>query len=329
MASFEGFCIGIDGGGTKTEGILTDISGRVLSAQTYGSSNPNDVGEAEAMELLSLLTRDLMISAGVTFASPVCIFAGVSGAWSKRDVMTQALSERFGGAVHVEVHSDVINLLSTMSPTGEGACLISGTGSVCFLRRGNELDRVGGWGYLLDSAGSGYDVGRMALEAVLKAHDGRADAEIHTPLSQAVTAHLGGSPWDILPAIYEKGKAYIASCAPVVFRLAEKGDKIANKILNENAAALAACLTAAVEKLPECDALPVILGGSLCTKEPTWMTRIQGFLKADISPRITMMITDVPPVFGALAEALGGFKTIDRPTAFDGFKSAFLQTYHS
>lgn len=325
----KGFCLGIDGGGSKTEGVLTDLSGRVLAVRRGGSSNPNDVGETQAVALLADLARELMACLPQGTGGDVRLFAGVSGALARRNAMTKALANALPEAARVTVHSDVINLLSAMSPTGEGICLISGTGSACFLRHGDTLDRVGGWGYLLDSGGSGYDIGRMALEQVLKAYDGREKATTHEALTQALIAHLGDHPARIIPDIYQKGKAYIASCAPAVFCLAGEGDNVAIRILDDNAAALAACLTAAAEKAPEGACLQVVLGGSLCTREPNWPLRIKGFLPEAVSRRLVMTTTDVPPVLGALMEALADEEGLDRVAAFRDFKDAFQSSYHS
>ena len=49
------YCIGIDGGGTKTLGVLTDRNGTVLTRATVGATNPNDITpEASADKLTEL-----------------------------------------------------------------------------------------------------------------------------------------------------------------------------------------------------------------------------------------------------------------------------------
>ena len=63
----------------------------------------------------------------------------------------------------------------------------SGTGVVTLAVGRTELARVDGWGYLLGDAGSGYWLGRAALDAVMRAHDGRGDA---TALSAIAVAEF-------------------------------------------------------------------------------------------------------------------------------------------
>jgi N-acetylglucosamine kinase-like BadF-type ATPase len=38
------FVIGIDGGGTKTIGVLADFKGKILKKIEIGSTNPNKIG---------------------------------------------------------------------------------------------------------------------------------------------------------------------------------------------------------------------------------------------------------------------------------------------
>ncbi|MBQ9781213.1 MAG: hypothetical protein IJW00_09760 [Clostridia bacterium] len=320
--------IGIDGGGTKTEAVLTNAEGRVLCSHKQGPSNPNDIGLDASAEVIASLIRSLLHDACIS-ASSVSVFCGISGALALKDDLKAKLCMLCGDVGALSVHSDVINLLSAGSPTGNGVCLICGTGSVCFLRSDDTLHRVGGWGYLLDSAGGGYDIGRMALEASLKACDGRADIKTHTPLLQAVTRYLGASPHEMITEIYQKGKSYIASCAPLVFELAEQGDAVAKNILDVNAQALAECITAAARKIDNKDPVNVILGGSICTKaSPAWTLRISCRLPLDVKEKTTLILSDVPPVFGALTEAMAMSAGPARAERYSDFKRNFMQTYH-
>ncbi|MBE6559162.1 MAG: hypothetical protein E7661_09185 [Ruminococcaceae bacterium] len=332
MAEHMAYCIGIDGGGTKTEGVLTDISGHVLCIKKYGASNPNDVGLEASAELLSHLISDLLTDGGHICPQKVSVFAGVAGALQQKEKLTYMLRSNHPHLGGLSVHSDVINLLSASSESGEGVCLICGTGSVCFVRRGNELRRIGGWGYLLDRAGGGYDIGRMAIETVLRAHDGREDRDACAPLTRAITEHLGEAPQHMLSEIYAQGKPLIASCAIPVFDLARKGDPMAMRILKINAEAQAECIAAALEdKLHDADGHEtVVLGGSICVKESgLWTELITAHLPKRVRALVELKVIDVPPVFGALAEALAMIPGVDRAACFDVYKREFLSSYLS
>ena len=295
--------IGIDGGGTKTEAVLMTSEGEVLSRATASATNPNDVGVDVSVARMKNLIDALLSKTGISPMN-VHLFAGISGALNHRDALIDTMQEQLPTMKGMEVGSDMVNLMYAELPMGDGACVICGTGSVCFLRSEDTLYRIGGWGYLLDSAGSGYDIGRMALEYALKAHDGRGNSTILTDL---LTTHLGQPVQDALTDIYAKGKAYIASCAPVVFKAARMGDSVAEDILNQNAKALAEMIDTACQKRdmlgrPTDTPLPVALGGGINQKEaPTWTERVQRFLKDP--QRVSLMVANTPMVVGAVMKA--------------------------
>ena len=177
------YCIGIDGGGTKTLGVLTDLAGSVLTSATVGATNPNDITPEASADRLTELCHTLLEQAGLTRDAlrESSLFFGIAGGINHGPTLERLLGDRLTAAA-LRVRSDAHILLSGEVPTGDGACIICGTGSVCFLRRGEEIHRIGGWGYLLDSGGSGYDIGRDALEAALRAFDGRGEPTLLTDL---------------------------------------------------------------------------------------------------------------------------------------------------
>lgn len=328
------YYIAIDGGGTKTEGVLTDTCGRIRAHAFGTASNPNDVTLQGSVTVLKGLTNTLLEQAGLTSADlpEVSFFGGIAGGINYGPALESALREAYPTVGVLGIRSDIQILLSGELPTGDGACIICGTGSACFLRRGDELIRIGGWGYLLDSGGSGYDIGRDALEAVLRAHDGRGEA---TALTELLTAHLGGEAHTKITDIYREGKPYIAACAPCVFKAAKAGDPVANGILRRNARALSEYMEAAWHWLteegstpPSC--LPVVMGGGISQKEADfWVSLVASLVDPAIPVQVT--VAAAQPVFGAVVEAskqsLGAKQTRGEAVDFSALRSAFVESY--
>ncbi len=302
------YYLGIDGGGTKTRGVLSNEQGTVLADRVTGPSNPNDQTLTCATETLAALVRDLLSDALLTDAmqtgrESLSVFAGIAGVLNHKQALTEALTAALAdlvGLSRLRIGSDVELLLAEL-PAENGACVIIGTGSACFVRRGNTplLSRIGGWGYLLDSGGSGYDIGRDGLEAALRAHDGRGPV---TTLSDRLKIHLGRPVPAALSAIYEGGKPFIAACAPCVFAAAEEdGDPVACAILDRNARAIAElCRTAAHLLCTDApDEVPtVIFGGGIAQNAPTYLDRIADAMTGEMP--ICFQKTDRAPVMGAL-----------------------------
>lgn len=280
--------LAIDGGGTKTEGVRVAADGTILALARVGASNPNDIGRGMAAARLSELLDQLDAN-----GSDAALFAGIAGAVGNEEILTAAVA---GRARRWAVGSDAVNLLSVMGRR-DGACLISGTGSVCFARRGEEIQRIGGWGYLLDAGGSGYDIACDGLRAVLRAHDGRGEP---TVLTERMKDALHAPVWAAIPRIYADGKAMIASLAPVVFGAAAAGDKAAAAILDRNAACLAELIKAAASWLDTIKIVPVLLGGSILTANDAITGRLANLVPAGV----TLLRSEAPPVWGAACEAM-------------------------
>ena len=289
------YYIAIDGGGTKTEAVLCTGDGGIICRTLAGSTNPNDVGAAESGARLRR-AADTLRAALPVGERVTALFAGVSGATGNIHALESALA---GAADKVTVGNDALCLLATAG-RGDAVCLIAGTGSVCFVRCGGVLHRIGGWGYLIDGGGGGYDIGRDALSAVLCAHAGRGDA---TSLTEAVEKKLGAAAWDAIPMIYRGGKRLIASLAPLVFAAAAGGDAVSCGIIARNAEHLAGLVRAADGILRRDDPDAVcrgVLGGGLFADGGIYPAL------AERVPRgVELIRADVPPVYGAFCEATG------------------------
>lgn len=72
-------------------------------------------------------------------------------------------------------HDSVTSYLGALGDE-RGVVVAAGTGVVTLAVGATEVARVDGWGNLMGDAGSGYWIGRAALEAVMRAHDGRGPA---------------------------------------------------------------------------------------------------------------------------------------------------------
>lgn len=266
------FYLGIDGGGTKTAFCLEDADGKIVARCELGPSNPNDVG----MERCASVLRSgiLEVTAGIN-RREIAVFAGLAGGISDSNVdgIRKALSQyEFGFA---DNGSDVDNALEMCLHGGNGVAVIAGTGSIAFAQKDGMRQRVGGWGYLLDGGGSGYDLGRDALAAAFRALDGRGGK---TVLTELLEAQLQKPLEQAIPEIYTGGKKLIASLAPLVFEACAAGDVEAVKVLRSNAAFLAELIGAAA-KFVDDPAAPVVICGGLTHRADLLGKYIKEFLK--------------------------------------------------
>jgi len=137
----------------------------------------------------------------------------------------------------------------------EGILLISGTGCIALGRNSTGHEhRCGGWGWLLDGAGSAMDIGRDGLALSLQMADGR---QPERPLRRVLWQALGldanavTAPQAIKSLVVQPGfgAAGFASLAPLVHAEALAGDPDARAIVQRSAAALAQMAAAVARQL--------------------------------------------------------------------------------
>jgi len=136
-----------------------------------------------------------------------------------------------------------------------GILLISGTGCIALGRNAlGQQHRCGGWGWLLDGAGSAADIGRDGLALSLQMADGRhRDTGLRQALWNALelAADDPAAPQAIKALVVQPtfGAAGLARLAPVVHQQAQAGDADALAIVQRSAEALAAMAAAIAGQL--------------------------------------------------------------------------------
>lgn len=103
-----------------------------------------------------------------------------------------ALVRELGVSEVLMAHDSVTSFLGALGDT-TGAITAVGTGVVTFAVGDDSVARVDGWGYIMGDAGSGYWIGRAALDAVMRAHDGRGPATALTDVVRAEYPDLEGA----------------------------------------------------------------------------------------------------------------------------------------
>lgn len=260
------YVIGVDGGGTKTVGVLMDESGRIWSKEVGPSSNFQVIGAEKLGQVLSDLVKTLIVEAGLELDKPDYLYAGLAGAGrpADRQAISGVLAE-LDIAREFTVGTDAEAALGGAFAGGPGIILISGTGMICFGKgKDGTIVRSGGWGYLLGDEGSGYYIGQQAILAALKDLDGRGDK---TSLRQRVEKEFNLPSIDLIISDIYSGKidrTRIASLAPLVFEEAEKGDAVARQIVATAGTELGKLPAAVAKKLGiEDEKVTVALIGSV------------------------------------------------------------------
>lgn len=249
------YILGIDGGGTKTELMLVNLHTGERRGLILGPSNPVDIGMSNTEKTLELGIRQ--ITGGIEY-SEIAVYAGLAGGitGNNRESIGKFLSGFGFGAV--DNGSDTDNALAVALKGEDGIAVIMGTGVIAFAQIGGVRHRVGGWGYLMDRGGSGYNFGCDAINSALCEVDGRGGSKlmlelIEKRISKPIVSHIS--------EFYGGGKTYIASFADIVFTAYREGDPEAKKIIDRNVGEVAEIIRACYRRANGKRLRTVICGG--------------------------------------------------------------------
>ena len=250
--------LAVDGGASSTRALIGTAAGEVLAIGTAGPSNHLH-GEAGKKRLRRALGQSIgdarsQLAPCSTEAFASC-WLGMTGVreGGRDEAFVISCIQKLVRCQKVAVSGDARIALAGASGNRPGILVYAGTGSISFgLGNRGPAVRSGGWGYLIDDEGGGYQIGRAALKAVFRAIDGRGQA---TRLQHALFRHFGvEDPRHLIPIIYaEDGlpRPAVSRLARLVAAAARDGDAVARAILEDAAHVLAQLAVNTARLLPD------------------------------------------------------------------------------
>jgi N-acetylglucosamine kinase-like BadF-type ATPase len=242
--------LGVDGGQSSTKALIGDDTGRILGV---GAAGPcNHVGAAEGREKLARAAGESIAMAcnqaglaaqHVQFEA--ACFGMSGGPEDKRAILSEILHTK-----QLIVTHDALIALAGSTGGEPGVVTIAGTGSIAFGRNAaGETARAGGWGFLFGDEGSGFDVARQALRAVLRFEEGWGP---RTALLGALLEATGAANAnELLHTLYTQvwPRPRVAALAKLVDAVASAGDPVARDILANAAQQLATLAVSVARRL--------------------------------------------------------------------------------
>jgi glucosamine kinase len=240
------YVLGFDGGGTKTECVLMDPAGKIVTRSFSGPSNPYRVGVEPATREIEKAADLCLQEAGARRNAVAAIGAGLAGTGNPelKEAMRASLAAAFPRTA-VSVFTD---LEAALAAAGDGPVivLVAGTGSAAIGRNvQGQIWRTGGQGPRLGDDGSAFDIGSRAVARAMGEYErlGRNSA-----LGSKILEQLGYASWQELR---EHTKSEPDSVFPLVFPivawLADAGDAAAREILVQAVGELSSLVNAVAE----------------------------------------------------------------------------------
>jgi N-acetylglucosamine kinase-like BadF-type ATPase len=286
------YVIGVDGGGTKTEVSAYDLNGNVIATSIKGFANLLNNEEIALNNIVSSI-KEIIDKLGTIELKGV--YLGIAG--SEVGENSKIISNKIKNELKVDcvVMNDAEIALKAMLKGKDGILTIAGTGSVAFGINNNVTSRCGGWGNLLGDEGSGY---RISIDAIKRMIFEEENSIEKSELTKKIMEKLEiKSVEEITKFVYSSTKDEIASLTPIVARLAEAGDEVANEILINEGIELAKTVENVYKKL-EFKGASIALVGGVIRKAKVLRKAFEDYLRENI---VVNEITDeeASPTMGA------------------------------
>jgi N-acetylmuramic acid 6-phosphate etherase len=280
--------LGVEGGGTKTAWALVEREGNELRILEQGKLPPSNFRLATPERLRGIFQQlpQQFERAGIFLAGCVTeedrhnLSRICSGVWPSAKILTG--SDRESG-------------MAAALGNGEGIVVNAGSGSSVTGRRGDRVEKAGGWGHILGDAGGAYALSIQALRLILREYDLHRD---ELQFSAKVLRALSLNNLDELVRWAQVAdKMEIATLAPVVFEAAMAGDERVCEILEEGARVLCEYTEAVASRLHLLAPKVMLLGG-LFHRDSIYAHTFRRRLKKNL-PDARVAAVEQPPELGA------------------------------
>lgn len=285
--------LGLDAGGTATRALVVAGGGEVLGAGRSGSGNPTAAGADPALRAWVSAAHAALQASGRTASDVDAVVVALAG--QSRLAPTDRLGSALGlpRGVPVRTVGDVLAMFRSAADEDDGLVAVAGTGSIGARVVGGELGHlVGGSGWLVGDAGSGFATGRRVARAAVADLDGSGPP---TALTGQVLAAYGleddgerrhGRPAvlaALVDAVYADRPVGLARLAPLAFSGVH--DEVAARVVRRTHDELASMLGALRRSSGGLGADgPLVVGGSVFEHavlgdEPRWSPALSDVLR--------------------------------------------------
>ena len=293
------YYLAVDCGGSKIASLIFDESLKIHTKTEFsGGANAKTLPPDVLCENIKNALCDVKRCAGGKKIEKIYGFF----------MHNEGLFERFGGEIlncpDVCVVSEGALGVLCGGIYPNGALLLSGTGGDVFvIKDGNVADIIGGYGAILGEKGSGFAIGKAAINAAIAYYEGTGP---YTVLYDCVKEKYPADTFrQSVYGIYRAPETVraVASFAIDVERAAEKGDGAALQILDTAAKDLSDMVIAAYKKNGLPDDFPLTFSGSvmkhdISREKPLMFDKICAHLEKCGIKNINTPL--VKPVYGAV-----------------------------
>jgi len=280
--------LGVEGGGTKTAWCLVERTDATFGVIGQGKLPPSNF-RLQTPDRLKAIFRELpreIDRAGVFLAG--------CGTAEDRQSLSRLCAEIWPNA-RIITGSDRESGVAAALEHGDGIVVSAGSGSSVTGRRGERIERAGGWGHILGDTGGGYFLSIQALRLILREYDLQ---RVERPFTVKILQALSLNNFDELVRWAQTAdKMEVALLTRVVFEAAAGGDPRITEIIENGAQALCDYTETIASRL-HLLAPKVMLMGGLFYRDSIYTHAFRRRLKKNL-PDARVAIAERAPELGA------------------------------
>lgn len=289
------YLLSIDGGGTKTAFALGDMNGKQLDQTVKEGLDLEEIGEQVFLDRLTQGLQELCSKNAIRTSDiwGVCMGVPCYGESTVADDAVRRLSQQAFPNVHRIIVNDVVLAMYGALDCRKGIHVVSGTGSMAVgIDANGTTVRCGGWSTLYSDEGSGYWLGRKAMQLFSKQSDRRCERDIFYRLVKEQLELK--EDLDLVQVVKENtNRAGVAFFHKLLYNAAENGSEAAQQLCFQAGQELCNLAIGAYRQLAADEVLDVTCSGGVLLNNRfvsssfAELCRKSGFLnpkKAEFSP---------------------------------------------
>ncbi|MEJ5228848.1 MAG: BadF/BadG/BcrA/BcrD ATPase family protein [Pseudothermotoga sp.] len=293
------YFMGVDVGGSKTDLVIVEESGRVISYLKAPGANYQGVGIDKAFEILSDAISRLTKKAGLEREEITYSYFGVAGADMDYEIkIVRSILERLG-LKNYDFDNDGRIALRSGTFDDIGIMISCGTGGITYGCDGKKMIRKGGFSYFFGERLGSYIIAGMVASAIIRSKDGRDE---HTIMQELFESKIGQPIEEIMHHEYmgedrSKMAEYIILLFRTLYEAARMYDYVALKILGQIVQEVLKIVNVYEKQLDLTKPVKVVLEGSVFKKADQILLKM---IESALGKDHQVIVPAQPPVFGAI-----------------------------
>jgi len=293
------YFMGVDVGGTKTDVLIVDHTGKILSFLKTKGANFQGVGVERSLQIINQAIDEALSKAELNRSDLTYSYFGVAGADMEYEIkIVRSILERLN-LVNYEFDNDGRIALRSGTLDDIGILISCGTGGITYASDGRTMARKGGFSRFFGERLGSFIIAGMVASAIVRSKDKRDE---HTTMQEIFEAKIGQPIENIMHYEYmEEDRAklyqYALLLIQTLYEAAHNFDYVALRVLSQIVDEVIKIVNAYMRHMDFALPVKVVLEGGFFKNADEILIKM---IRSSLGDEYTLIIPKHPPVVGAV-----------------------------